>query len=51
MTHVSQLVALFLSLSGQVPGTTDALKTVAERSEYRATARYDEVVAWTAIRN
>ena len=39
MTHVSHLVALFLSLSGQVPGNTDALKTVAERSEYRATAR------------
>ena len=46
MPHVSYLVAAFLSLLGQVPDKADALKTVAERSEYRATARYDEVAAW-----
>ena len=46
MPHVMYLVAAFLALPGQVPDKGDALKTVAERSEYRATARYDEVAAW-----
>ena len=46
MSHVSYLVAAFLPLLGQLPDKADALKTVAERSEYRATARYDEVAAW-----
>ncbi len=46
MPHVSYLVAAFLSVLGQLPEQADALKTVAERSEYRATARYDEVAAW-----
>ena len=46
MSHVTYLVAAFLPLFGQVPDKADALKTVAERSEYRATARYDEVAAW-----
>ena len=46
MLHVFGLVALVLPLLGQVPGKVDALQTVAERSDYRATARYDDVAAW-----
>ncbi len=46
MSHISYLVAALLPFLGQLPDKADALKTVAERSEYRATARYDEVAAW-----
>ena len=46
MPHALHLVAALLSLVGQIPDKVDTLKTVAERSEYRATARYDEVAAW-----
>ncbi len=46
MPHLTYLVAALLALPGQVPDKVDALKTVAERSEFRATARYDEVAAW-----
>ena len=40
------LVALALPLLGQAPEKGDALRTVAEKSDYRATARYDDVMAW-----
>lgn len=46
MTSLLSLVALALLLSGQAAEKVDALKTVAERSEYRATARFDDVMAW-----
>jgi dipeptidyl aminopeptidase/acylaminoacyl peptidase len=46
MISISSLVALVLPLLGQAPGPADTLKTVAERSGYRATARYDDVLAW-----
>jgi dipeptidyl-peptidase 4 len=46
MPHIFSLVALVLPILGQVPDKVDALQTVAERSDYRATARYDDVVAW-----
>jgi dipeptidyl-peptidase 4 len=46
MPHVFSLVAFVLPILGQVPDKVDALQTVAERSDYRATARYDDVVAW-----
>ena len=46
MSHVTCFVAALLSVLGQLPDKADPLKTVAERSEYRATARYDEVAAW-----
>ena len=46
MSHVFGLVALVFPLLGQAPGKVDALQTVAERSDYRATARYDDVAAW-----
>ena len=46
MAHVSSLVALLLSMVAQVPDQATALQTVAEKSEYRATARYDDVAAW-----
>ena len=46
MSHVSYLVVAILPFLGQLPDKGDALKTVAERSEYRATARYDDVAAW-----
>jgi dipeptidyl-peptidase 4 len=46
MSHVIHLVAAFLPLLAQIPDKADALKTVAEQSEYRATARYDEVTVW-----
>ncbi len=46
MPHVFGLIALILSTLGQQPAKSDVLQTVAERSEYRATARYDEVAAW-----
>ena len=46
MSHVSYLVVAILPFLGQLPDKADALKTVAERSDYRATARYDEVAAW-----
>src|SRR5262249_5231491 len=38
-----------LTVLGQAPDKADALKTVAERSEFRATARYDEVAAWCQV--
>ncbi len=40
------LIAFFLPILGQQPVKSDVLQTVAERSGYRATARYDEVAAW-----
>ena len=46
MTSILSLVALVLPLSGQAPQKADALQTVAEKSGYRATARYDDVMAW-----
>src|SRR5271163_1401863 len=46
MLHVVGLVGLVVPLLGQAPGKVDALQTVAERSDYRATARYDDVAAW-----
>jgi dipeptidyl-peptidase 4 len=46
MLHVFGLVALVFPMLGQVPGKAEALQTVAERSDYRATARYDDVAAW-----
>ena len=46
MLHVVGLVALVFPMLGQVPGNAEALQTVAERSNYRATARYDDVAAW-----
>jgi dipeptidyl aminopeptidase/acylaminoacyl peptidase len=47
MFHGFGFAALLLALSGQAaPGKTDALATVAERSDFRATARYDDVAAW-----
>ena len=46
MLHVVGTVGLALSLLGQVPGKVDVLQTVAERSDYRATARYDDVAEW-----
>ena len=46
MPQVTYLVAALLALPGQIPDKVDALQTVAERSDYRATARYDEVTAW-----
>ena len=46
MPHVSYLVALLLPLPGSGSRQGDALQTVAERSDYRATARYDDVTAW-----
>jgi dipeptidyl-peptidase-4 len=46
MVHGFGLVALVLPLLGQAPPKVDALTTVAERSDYRATARYDDVLTW-----
>jgi dipeptidyl aminopeptidase/acylaminoacyl peptidase len=46
MTSVFSLVALALPLLGQAPEKGDALRTVAEKSDYRATSRYDDVLAW-----
>jgi dipeptidyl aminopeptidase/acylaminoacyl peptidase len=46
MTHILSLVALAWPLFAQVPDNGGALQTVSERSGYRATARYDDVVAW-----
>jgi dipeptidyl aminopeptidase/acylaminoacyl peptidase len=46
MPHVFGLLALILPISGQHPAASDVLQTVAERSGYRATARYDDVAAW-----
>ena len=46
MLHVSFVVAAVLPILAQLPQKGDPLQTVAERSEYRATARYDEVAAW-----
>ena len=48
MLHVFGSIALALPLLGQIPdkAKVDALQTVAERSDYRATARYDDVAAW-----
>src|SRR5215470_14377185 len=46
MTSIFSLVALALPLLGQAPEKGDALRTVAEKSDYRATAHYDDVIAW-----
>jgi dipeptidyl-peptidase-4 len=46
MLHGLGLVALVLPLLGQVPPKVDTLTTVAEKSDYRATARYDDVALW-----
>ena len=47
MAPVLSLVALVLPvLAQQAPEKGVALQTVAERSDYRATARYDDVMAW-----
>jgi dipeptidyl-peptidase 4 len=46
MAHVFSLVALLLPMVAQVPDPASDLQTVAEKSEYRATARYDDVVGW-----
>ncbi len=44
MSQAFSLVGLVVALVGQVPDKAAALKTVAERSDYRATARYDDVL-------
>ncbi len=46
MTSIVSSVALILPLLGQAGDKVDALQTVAERTDYRATARYDDVTAW-----
>ena len=46
MFQVLGNIGLVISLVGQAPANADTLKTVAERSDYRATARYDDVAAW-----
>ncbi len=47
MASIFSLVALVLPvLAQQAPEKGAALQTVAERSGYRATARYDDVMAW-----
>jgi len=46
LPQVLGLVAVVFPLFAQVPGKVDTLKTVAEQSDYRATARYDDVAAW-----
>jgi dipeptidyl aminopeptidase/acylaminoacyl peptidase len=46
MPHVFGLIAFFLPALAQQAGKSDVLQTVAERSGYRATARYDDVAAW-----
>jgi dipeptidyl aminopeptidase/acylaminoacyl peptidase len=46
IAHVFGLIALAFPLLAQAGDTVDALRTVAERSDYRATARYDDVAAW-----
>jgi dipeptidyl aminopeptidase/acylaminoacyl peptidase len=48
MPHVSSLIAIALTTLVQVPDKVEALQTVAERSGYRATARYDDVAKWCA---
>jgi dipeptidyl aminopeptidase/acylaminoacyl peptidase len=48
MPHVSSLFALVLTTLVQVPEKVAPLQTVAERSGYRATARYDDVAKWCA---
>jgi dipeptidyl aminopeptidase/acylaminoacyl peptidase len=40
------LIATLITLIGAAPAPPDALLTVAERSHFTATARYDEVVSW-----
>lgn len=46
MTPLLTSIALVLPLAGQVPNTALPLRTVAEKSGYRATARYDDVATW-----
>jgi dipeptidyl-peptidase-4 len=46
MPHLFGYCAFILPLLGQIPNQGGALQTVAERSNYRATARYDDVAAW-----
>ncbi len=47
MASIFSLVALVLPvMAQQAPEKGSALQTVAERSGYRATARYDDVMAW-----
>ena len=49
MSHVMGLVVFALPLLAQAPpGKVDVLQTVAERTDYRATARFDDVAAWCA---
>jgi len=46
MPNVFSLVAFVLTTMVQVPDKVEPLQTVAERSAYRATARYDDVAQW-----
>ncbi|MGP0069817.1 MAG: DPP IV N-terminal domain-containing protein [Isosphaeraceae bacterium] len=47
MSSIFNLVVLVLPVLGQqAPDQGVALQTVAERSGYRATARYDDIMAW-----
>ncbi len=46
MLQAFSLAGLVIALLGQAPDEAAALKTVAERSDFRATARYDDVLAW-----
>jgi dipeptidyl aminopeptidase/acylaminoacyl peptidase len=46
MPHLFTLIALVLTTSLQVPDKSQPLQTVAERSGYRATARYNDVAQW-----
>jgi dipeptidyl-peptidase 4 len=46
MPQIFSLLTVFWPLVAQLPAQTDALQTVAERTGFRATARYDDVVGW-----
>ncbi|HZW32630.1 MAG TPA: DPP IV N-terminal domain-containing protein [Isosphaeraceae bacterium] len=46
MPSIFCVVAWILPILSQVPEPAGALQTVAERSGYRATARYEEVASW-----
>jgi dipeptidyl aminopeptidase/acylaminoacyl peptidase len=46
MPHIVSLVALFWPLTTQLAPRGDGLQTVAERTGFRATARYDDVATW-----
>ncbi len=49
MPLVFRLVAFALTSCAQIPEKVDQLQTVAERTSYRSTARYDDVVDWCRV--